>query len=136
VIRCGFSFDGVDRVRTLVVMTETSEMHIVPMHSRPVRDHGMGLEEGSETTAGAAGRSPDLAWVLLAELPPGHTLRTRTLGEANAECRNKLSKEWRKTARWCIAACCYDALGSAWTDTSEFRVPAGAPTPGSNGEVI
>lgn len=94
----------------------------------------MGLEEGSETTAGAAARSPDLAWVLLAELPRGDTLRMRTLGAANADCRNKLSKEWRKIARWCIAACCYAELGSAWTDTSEFRVPAGAPTLGSETE--
>ena len=113
-------------------MTEASGMHPAPMLSPPVRDQGSGLEEGSETRDGAEGRSPDLAWVLLAELPPGHTLRTRSLGAANAECRNKLSKDWRKIARWCIAAFCYDDLGSAWTDTSEFRAPAGAPTLGSD----
>ena len=109
-------------------MKEAIEMHTAPMHSPPVRDEGSGPEEVSETKDGAATRLPDLVWVLLAELPPGHTLRTRTLGAANAECRNKLSKEWRQIARWRIATCCYDDLGPAWTDTSEFRVPAGAPT--------
>jgi hypothetical protein len=111
-------------------------MHTAQMGPRPVRDRGLGLEEGDETTAGAAARSPNLAWVLLAELPPGHALRIRTLGAANAECRNKLGKEWRKIARWCIAAHCYDELGPAWTETSEFRVPAEARTPGTNGKVI
>jgi len=112
-------------------MIEVSEMHPAPIHSPPVRDQGSGLAEGSEAWDGAEGRSSDLAWVLLAELPPGHTLRTRSLGAANAECRNKLSKEWRKIARWRIATCCYDDLGPAWTDTSEFRAPVGAAAFGS-----
>ena len=80
-------------------------------------------ETPSELKEGASAQSPD-AWVLLAELPPGHTLRTRSLGTVNAQCRNRLGKEWREVSRWRIAACCYDDLGPAWTDTSEFRVAA------------
>lgn len=63
--------------------------------------------------------------VLLAELPPGHNLRTRPLGEVGAQCRNKLSKDWRDIERWRIATCSYDQLGSSWTDTSEFRATRG-----------
>lgn len=67
---------------------------------------------------------PEAAVLLPAELPRGHDLRTCPLGEVGAECRNKLSKEWRNVARWRIAANCYDDLGPSWTDTSEFRVQA------------
>lgn len=63
--------------------------------------------------------------LLLAELPRGHELRAQPLGDIGAECRNKLSKEWRKVARWRIVACAYDELGPSWTDTSEFRAPIG-----------
>jgi hypothetical protein len=93
------------------------------MHSLPVRDQGSDPAEGSETRHDAAERAPN-PWVLLAQLPRGHDLRTRPLGAVNAECRNKLSENWRKVGRWCIGAHCYDDLGSAWTDTSEFRAPA------------
>lgn len=89
--------------------------------------HPATTEEGSGIKEGASALSPD-AWVLLAELPRGDPLRTRTLGAVKAQCRNRLGKEWREVSRWRIAACCYDDLGSAWTDTSEFRVPAAAPT--------
>lgn len=78
---------------------------------------------------------PEAAVVLLAELPRGHDLRTCPLGDVDAECRNKLGKEWRNVARWRIAANSYDDLGPSWTDTSEFRVrpvprtqvPGGSP---------
>lgn len=78
---------------------------------------------------------PEAAVVLLSELPRGHDLRTRPLGEVGAECRNKQGKEWRNVARWRIAANSYDDLGPSWTDTSEFRVrtvtstrvPGGSP---------
>lgn len=67
--------------------------------------------------------------VRLADLPRGHELRTRPLGEVGAECRNKLSKDWREMKRWAIARCSYDELGEAWTETSEFRVTQNASSP-------
>jgi len=62
------------------------------------------------------------ATALLHELPAGHPLRRRPL--VGAQCRNRLSKEWRTIhAGWAIARCCYDKLRDAWTDTTEFRAP-------------
>jgi hypothetical protein len=77
---------------------------------------------------------PEAAVVLLSELPRGHDLRTRPLGEVGAECRNKQGKEWRNVARWRIAANSYDDLGPSWTDTSEFRVRTvtGTQVPGGS----
>ncbi|ABD72161.1 hypothetical protein Rfer_4475 (plasmid) [Rhodoferax ferrireducens T118] len=81
----------------------------------------------SPPTTGVDATSTDAILVeptfeLLADLPRGHDLRVTTLRELAAECRNKLSKEWRKIALWCIATSCYDDLSSSWTDTNEFRV--------------
>jgi hypothetical protein len=126
-IGCGFQLDEVNRVRTLLRMREANDMHAAP-HSTPVPRDSSCREAGSKATVSTTAGSPEPAWVLLAELPPGDALRTRTLGAANAECRNKLSKEWKNVARWVIGAYCYDELGAAWTDTSEFRVPKVAST--------
>jgi hypothetical protein len=70
---------------------------------------------------GGSSPPPEPTFVLLADLPRSHPLRTKPLGEVGAECRNKLSKEWRPVARWRIATCSYDDLGPSWLDTSEFR---------------
>ena len=64
----------------------------------------------------------DSAHQLLHELPRGHALRTRPLGQIAAQCRNRQGKEWRDVARWRIASASYDELGESWTSTSEFRV--------------
>lgn len=67
----------------------------------------------------------DGAYQLLHELPRGHALRDRPLGEIAAHCRNRLGKEWRDVARWRIASVSYDELGESWTSTSEFRLRKG-----------
>lgn len=59
---------------------------------------------------------------LLTDFPRGHDLRARPLGDVNAECRNKRSKDWRNVARWRISTTSYDDLGPSWAETSEFRV--------------
>ncbi len=82
---------------------------------------GVRGEDGTPTDA--ASPSVTEPTVLLAELLRGHDLRAQPLGAVGAECRNKLSKEWKKVARWRIAAYPYDDLGTSWTDTSEFRAP-------------
>ena len=88
-------------------------------------DQAAAAAGGAVIEAASAGNSPpEAAVVLLSELPRGHDLRARPLGEVGAECRNKLGKEWRNVARWRIAANSYDDLGPSWTDTSEFRVRA------------
>lgn len=88
-------------------------------------DQAAATAGGAVIEAASAGKSPpEAAVVLLSELPRGHDLRARPLGEVGAECRNKLGKEWRNVARWRIAANSYDDLGPSWTDTSEFRVRA------------
>jgi hypothetical protein len=64
----------------------------------------------------------DASYLLLEELPPDHALRKLPLGSIGAQCRNRLSKEWRDLARWRIASCSFDDLGESWTSTSEFRI--------------
>ncbi|HJV96658.1 MAG TPA: hypothetical protein VJ608_11505 [Albitalea sp.] len=67
--------------------------------------------------------------VLLSDLPRGHELRTRPLRELQAECCNKLSKQWRSVERWGIGAVSYDELGTSWTDTSVFHARAHRDAP-------
>ncbi len=77
--------------------------------------------------------SVPLAMLMLADLAPGHDLRSRPLAALRAECRNKLGKDWRDVTRWAIAGCSYDMLGEEWKATSEFRVATGSPREGVPG---
>ena len=96
------------------------------------------MEHASEASApGVAGADaplgsePPIAVLMLADLAPGHDLRSRPLGELRAECRNKLGKDWRDVTRWAIASCSYDMLGDEWKATSEFRVATGSTREGT-----
>lgn len=61
-------------------------------------------------------------FVLLHTLEPSSKLRNEPLGKLSAQCRNLRGKEWRAVSGWAIGAVCFNALGDAWTSTSEFRV--------------
>lgn len=60
--------------------------------------------------------------MILSDLHREHPLRNTPLRTIQAECRNKQQKVWRSVEKWAIGKNTFNELGSAWTDTAEFRV--------------
>lgn len=77
----------------------------------------------------AATSNPDQA-TLLHTLPVEHPLRTTPMGEIGAQVRNLQQSAWRDLATWYIARVTFNQLGTAWTETNEFRARLITSTPG------
>jgi len=64
--------------------------------------------------------------IYLADLPQVHPLRNRPLLDIGAATKWKQAeKGWTRVKNsWRIANCCYNDLGSAWTEFSDWRANA------------
>lgn len=66
--------------------------------------------------------STDRSYLMLAELPADHPLRSMPLVEAAAEVRNRGSVTWRPIQPgWLIAKASFNQLSGTWLENNEWR---------------